>query len=111
VAIPAPTESFHPNTPSSPLSTIPTIRNHQITSTSAAQPGTAPSPHVSVGAAIAVITAKQTLECGQGCCKPTTTARDVSDSDGTQEKTVSLVLFHLKMSFSTDIANNLIEKT
>jgi hypothetical protein len=38
-----------------------------------------------------VIIAEKQSKCSQGCCKPTTTARDVSDSDGTEEWTVSLV--------------------
>ena len=58
-----------------PSAPYPTIRNHPITSTCAAHPGTALSPHVSVIAAIAVIAAKRTLEYGKGCCKSTATAR------------------------------------
>ena len=68
-----------------PLAPYPKIRNHQITSTSAACPCTAPSPHVRVGASIAVIAAKRTIECGRQCCKPTATIRDLSNSDDTQE--------------------------
>ena len=72
-----------------------TIRNHQITSTSAAFVIILPSPHVSVSAVITMIWSKQPLEHGHGCLNISATAGDASNDIYTVEMTVSLLLFDL----------------
>jgi hypothetical protein len=101
-AIAAPTEPFQPNTPSTyPLRTISDHWNHQITSTSAAHPGSAPYRHIQpVLPHTAVIVAKH----------PTATAHNASDNIHAPKWTVSLLIFNFKRRFSINVANNLIKK-
>jgi hypothetical protein len=67
------------------------------------------APHPTRPAAINAIRCKWLLECGRWGFNPSTVALDKFDGVGTEDYTVSLLLFCLQMSFSVNFANNLIE--
>ena len=56
-------------------------------------------------------TCKRLLECGRWHFHPSTVAFGAFDGVGAQDYMVSLLLSRLKMCFSIDFANNLIEKS
>ena len=93
-----------------PSAPYPATQNHHITSTGVSHPGTAPLPYPTWPAVINTIKSEQPLEHSRQCFNPTATAPDAFNKIFSPNLTVSLLFFHLQISFSTNIENNLIEK-